>query len=598
MHFQNQQHLEPARKEIDRTLEVEHGPFVADMTRPGLLHGAVVYSVHARAKILNIELSKARQLAGVVAVLTAVDVPGERYQGLLERDWPVLVAIGEEARCVGDVVAIIAAEDVEIAREAAKLVEVEYDVLDPVDDPESALAALAPRVNSKRDNLLGRSAIQRGNAEDELARSQYVARGTFSTHSIDSFFVQPECALAEMLPNGRLCVHSQGQGFFEDARQIASMLGCPEDRVVVHLAPNGGAFGADEDLTILVHVALLAWKTGRPVKLSLDHNLDIPRHPTRHPMRLEYEVGCDAEGHLTAVRARILGDGGAYASVGAKILEMVASHAAGVYLVSHVDIEARVAYTNNSPNGAMRGFGVPQVMFALESCIDELAGLTGLDRWEIRYRNAVRAGDLVTTGQVLDKSSIGRCLMAVKPAWQQAKKNGIAIGIACGIKNAGAITTYGFAVQLVVLDEAGHVVRVIAAHDAGRANNPAVSKRAIEVSVRRGLRYALPEEFASEKGKSMGFSVDDIGVSRTRHIPNVEVILVEEKEGEGIFGPESVAEIGLVPTAAAVVSALRAADGIIRRELPLKDSTTQRTTGTMRHVHNHAPRVYVHRGSR
>ena len=606
MQFHNQQHLEAARKETDRTLDVDDRRFVAEMSRPGLLHAAVVCSAHARAKVLNIDTFKARQLPGVVAVLTAVDVPGERYQGLFARDWPVLVAIGEEVRCVGDVVAIIAAEDVEIAHEAAKLVEVEYKVLDPVDDPESALAALAPRVHSNRDNLLGRYVIHRGNADDELARSWHVARGVFSTECIDPLIVQPKCVLAEMLPNGRLCLHSQGQGVHDDPRQIASMFGWPEDRVVVRRVPSGGVFGANEDLTIQAHAALLAWKTGRPVKLSLNREQSIRMHPNRHPMRLEYEVGCDVEGHLTAVRARILGDGGAYTSVDAKVIEMVACHAVGTYLVSHVDVEARVAFTNNSATGAVRGFGVTQVMFALESCIDELADLTGIDRWEIRYRNAVRSGDLMMTGQVLDKSGIVRCLMAVKPAWQQAKKSGVAIGIACGIKNAGhdheAITTYAFAVQLVVLDESGHVARVVAAHDGGRADNTAFSKCEIEGSVRTGLAYALPEEFAIEKGKATNFSVGESGIFITPKMPNVEVILVEEKEAEETFGIESVAEIGLVPTAAAVVSALRAGDGIIRRELPVKDSTAQRMTRVAAgEVYRRAPpseRVYVHRGSR
>jgi len=691
--------------------------FVADLTRPGLLHGAVVLSAHARAKIKKIDTAKARQLPGVVAILTAEDVPGERYQGLLERDWPVFIAPGEEARCVGDMIAAVAAEDLATAREAAQLVEIEYEVLDPIVDPGMALRPTAPRINPQHDNLLGRSVIRRGNAEDALAQSRYTTRGVFTTQRIEHLFLEPECALAELLPDGRLCVHSQGQGVYDDQRQIASVLGWPEERVVVRLVPNGGAFGGKEDLTIQAHAALLALKTGRPVKLSLDREQSIRMHPKRHPMRLEYEVGCDVEGHLTAVRARILGDSGAYASVGAKVLERAAGHAAGAYHVPHVDVEARAAYTNNPPSGAMRGFGVPQVTFALESCIDELAEMVGLDRWEIRYRNAVRVGDPVTTGQILEKSvGIERCLLAVKNAWDEAKKTGRAVGIACGIKNSGigngvpecgrvllrvendgtislfngftemgqglftvlaqiaaevtllplatfrprvdtdvpcasgqttasrgallsgkaaeiaarklkavlddgktlgelvghefygehvitdttpigadvehpkTHTTYGFAVQLVMLDEAGHIERVIAAHDVGRALNPAFCKGQIEGAIHMGLGYALTEELVCEKGMPTTFWLRDLGVLRARDMPEVEVILVEESEPEGPFGAKGIGEIGLVPTAAAVASALRAGDGIQRHELPMKDSTAARAMSVgAHHAHHHAP---------
>ncbi len=691
--------------------------FVADMSRPGMLHGSVLLSPHARAKVLRIDTTKARGLPGVIAVLTADDVPGERYQGLLERDWPAFIAIGEETRCVGDVLAAIAAEDPATARDAATLVEVEYEVLEPVVDPRVALAPSAPRINPRHENLLGHSAIRRGNAAEALGASKHVARGAFSTQRIEHLFLEPECALAEILPDGRLCVHSQGQGVYDDRRQIASMLGMSEDRVVVRLVPNGGAFGGKEDLTIQGHAALLALKTGRPVKLPLDREQSIRLHPKRHPMQLEYEVGCDVEGHFTAIRARIVGDGGAYASVGAKVLERAAGHAAGAYHIPNVDVEAIVAYTNNPPSGAMRGFGVPQVTFALEACIDELAEKMGIDSWEIRYRNALRVGDRVTTGQILEKSvGIERCLLAVKPAWDEARKNGRAVGIACGIKNSGigngvpergrvmlrvendgtialfngftemgqglftvlaqiaaevtglplAIfrprvdtdapcatgqttasrgallsgraaeiagnklraaldtgqtlerlagqeffgehlitdtnpieadvpnpkthTTYGFAAQVVVVDHAGHIERVLAAHDVGRALNPAFCTAQIEGAMHMGLGYALTEELVCEKGMPTTFWLRDLGVLRARDMPEVEVILVEEPEPEGPFGAKGIGEIGLVPTAAAVAGALYAFDAKRRRELPMKDSPAAIAMSVgPSHAHHHVP---------
>jgi len=701
--------------------------FVADMSRPGMLHGAVVLSAHARAKITSIDTTKARALPGVVAVVTAADVPGERYQGLLEQDWPVFIAVGEEARCVGDVLAVVAAEDLATAREAARLVRVAYKVLEPVVDPIAALEPAAPRINPKHENLLGQTEVRRGNANEALDRSPHVARGCFTTQRVEHLFLEPECALGEMLADGRVCVHSQGQGVYDDRRQIASMLGWSEDRVVVRLVPNGGAFGGKEDLSVQAHAALLAWKTGRPVKLSLDREQSIRMHPKRHPMHLEYELGCDVEGHLTGLHVRIIGDGGAYASVGAKVLERAAGHAAGPYLVPHVDVEAIAAYTNNPPSGAMRGFGVPQVTFALEACMDELAELTGLDRWEIRFRNVVRVGDPVTTGQVLEKSvGIERCLLAVKPVWEEAKKNGRAAGIACGIKNSGigngvpergrvllrveadatvslfngftemgqglftvlaqiaaevtglplatfrpsvdtdvacasgqttasrgallsgkaaeiaatklrssldsgqtidhlvgkefwgehlitdttpigadvpspkTHTAYGFAAQVVLLDEHGHIERVVAAHDVGRALNPAFCKGQIEGAVHMGLGYALTEALVCEKGMPETFWLRDLGVLRARDMPEVDVILVEETEPEGPFGAKGIGEIGLVPTAAAVASALCAVDGVRRRELPMKDSVAAQAMSVgPHHAHHHPPpseRVFFRKG--
>lgn len=561
--------------------EPTHKQFVEDMTRPGLLYGAVVWSAHARAKVLNIDTSQAQQLPGVVAVMTAADVPGERYQ----RDYPVFVAVGEDVRGVGDVLVTIAAEDLKTALEAVKFVSVEYDVLDPVDD------------------LLRRSVILRGNAKDELAHSCHVARAVFLTRDIECREPELECALAELVPNGGLCVHSKGQDVHEKTRQIAAVLGWTEDRVIVRLAPNGGVFEATDDLTLQAHAALLAWKTGRPVKLSRDKEQVIRRQGKRHPMRLEYEVGCDVEGHLTAMRARILVDSQAYSSVDAHVLEMVAGHAAGAYAVSHVDVEARAAYTSHLPSGAMHGFGVSQVMFALESCIDELADLTGLDRWEIRYRNALRAGDAVATGQVLDESvGVVRCLRAVKPAWYEAKKSGHSVGIACGMKRAETIANYEFAVQLVVCNEAGRITRVIAAHDVGNVPNSAVYEGQIKTSVRLGLGYALTEEFANEIGMLKTLSASGVGDLQSRNTPKIEVILVEGKETERPVGVENIAEIGIAPTAAAVASALRAADGIMRRELPMQNSTAEPTmTVVAHHVRHRAPsleRVYVHRGIR
>lgn len=698
-------------------------PYVADLTRPCMLRGAVALSAHARARVIRIDTAKARALPGVVAVLTAADVPGERWYGLLEQDWPAFVAEGEEARCVGDVIAAVAAEDEATAREAARLVEVTYEPLEPVVDPEAALAPGAPQVNPRHENLLSRSALRRGDAGAALAASAHVAQGTYRTQRIEHLFLEPECALAEPMPSaagGGIRLYTQGQGVFDDRRQVARLLGLPEERVLVELVPSGGAFGGKEDLSIQAHTALLALKTGRPVKLALSREESIRMHPKRHPMTIDLELGCDAEGRLTAVRARILGDSGAYASVGAKVLERAAGHAAGPYRVPHVDVEARAAYTNNPPSGAMRGFGVPQITFALEGCLDALAARAGLDPWEIRWRNAVDAGDAVTTGQVLrDSVGIKRTLLAVKPAYDAARAAGRAVGIACGIKNsgigngvpergaarlvveeggtvalsngfsemgqglltilsqiaaevtglpatafrpkvdtsapldcgqttasrgtllsgpavidaarklradldaAGSIaalagrvydgeyrirdttplehegpdpkthTAYGFATQVVVLDEKGHVARVVAAHDVGRAINPSLCSGQIEGAVHMGLGYALTEELPCEGGAPKTTWLRELGVLRAHDMPEVEVILVEDPTPEGPYGAKGVGEIGLVPTAAAVAGALADFDGIRRYTLPMKDAPAALAMSVGPH-HRHAHHERAH----
>ena len=225
---------------------------------------------------------------------------------------------------------------------------------------------------------------------------------------------------------------------FDDRRQVASFLGVPEDRVIVELVPNGGAFGGKEDLSIQAHAALLATMTGRPVRVRLDRAQSVRMHPKRHPVELAYDVGCDAGGCLTAVRARMIGDSGAYASVGAKVLERAAGHACGPYRVPNVDVEAIAVTTNNPPCGAMRGFGVNQAAFALEGAIDRLAELVGLDGLEMRARNLVEEGDMLTTGQVLDKPvGARRTLEAVREAYYAERARGRAVGIACGVQNSG-----------------------------------------------------------------------------------------------------------------------------------------------------------------
>jgi xanthine dehydrogenase molybdenum-binding subunit len=405
--------------------------YIDDMKVPGMLLGAVRLSDHPRALVKRIDVSKARALPGVHAVVTARDVPGQRFQGLIYKDWPIFVAEGEETRYVGDMLAAVAADDEATARRAAALVEVEYEVRPPLTDPEEALADGAPSVHRK-GNLLSTSRFRRGDPDAAEKASAHVVTETFHTQFIEHLFLEPESCL--VVPGSPVVLYSQGQGVFDDRRQVASAMGMKESELEVVLVTNGGAFGGKEDLSIQAQTCLLAKVAGRPVKLTLSREESIRVHPKRHPIKMTYTVGCDAKGKLTFVRARMIGDKGAYASVGSKVLERAAGHATSAYQVDHVDVVAHAVYTNNPPCGAMRGFGANQAAFAMESCLDMLAEKVGLDGWDIRWLNALAEGDRFGTGQKLT-SSVGlkATLELVKDDYKRAKY----AGIACGIKNCG-----------------------------------------------------------------------------------------------------------------------------------------------------------------
>ena len=320
-------------------------PYVADMKVPGMLHGAVVLSEHPRARVVQIDTTTALAMPGALRVLVASDVPGDRYVGLIRHDWPVFVAQGEETRCVGDVLALVVAESQFAARRAAEQVTVDYEILEPVTDPDAALLADSPLVH-EAGNLLDACAFARGDVNAALASSEHVIEQTFSTQRIEHAYLEPEACLA--VPRGDLLnVYSQGQGVHDDQRQVAAVLGLSTDRVEVELVANGGAFGGKEDLSVQAQTALAAHLLQRPVRTVLTREQSIRMHPKRHPITMHYTVGADAEGQLTAVRARMIGDTGAYASVGMKVLERAAGHSCGPYRVANVDIEAKTVYTNN-----------------------------------------------------------------------------------------------------------------------------------------------------------------------------------------------------------------------------------------------------------
>ena len=415
----------------DQTLGAKS--FVADMTEEGMLHGALVLADHPRATLIRIDASKAFEMPGVERILTSEDVPGVCNHGLIVPDWPLLVAVGETTRFVGDVLAVVVADTQHHARTAAAAVEVEYEVLDPVDSPEAALAANAPRIHPG-GNLLEVCRFSRGDVDAALDAAAFVVEETYSTQRIEHAFLEPEASLASPAVNGGLKVWSQGQGVHDDQLQIAAILGLERDQIEVELVSNGGAFGGKEDLSVQGHAALAAWLLQRPVRIVLTREQSLRIHPKRHPITLRYTAGSDPEGRLIALRADIVGDTGAYASVGAKVLERAAGHSCGPYRVPNVDVEARTVYTNNPPCGAMRGFGANQAAFAIEGVLDILAEMVGIDGYDIRERNILDPGDRFATGQLMTSScGIRQTLEAVRDVYKSAPR----AGIACGIKNTG-----------------------------------------------------------------------------------------------------------------------------------------------------------------
>ena len=409
------------------------GEFVDDMQVPGMLHGAVLRTKYPRAVVKKIDVSAARVSPGVLAVLTAKDVPAERLLGHIVHDWPVMIAEGEETHYVGDALVVLAAETREAARRALELIRVEYEELPPLLSPAAAMAEGAPRLHPK-GNLLSETVMKRGDVDKAISEAKYVVTQHYSTPRQEHAFLEPESALAIPTEGGSLTVYTAGQGVYDDHRGIVEMLGVPDEKVRVISKLVGGGFGGKEDLSVQHHAALLAWHSGRPVKLTFSRAESFRVHPKRHPMEMDFTTACDAHGKITAVKARIIADTGAYASLGGPVLQRACTHAAGPYQIDNVDIEGRAIYTNNIPSGAFRGFGVTQTCFAMESNLNLLAAQVGITPWEIRFRNAIEPGGVLSNGQIADAgTALKETLLAVKPVID-ANPNA---GIACAFKNSG-----------------------------------------------------------------------------------------------------------------------------------------------------------------
>lgn len=411
------------------------GEYPDDLYLDGMIYGSAVRAEYPRARVLAIHTDEAKALPGVVGVFTAQDIPGNVKVGHLKQDWDTMIPVGKTTHYIGDAICLVAAETPEILEEAKKLVKVEYEPLEGVFDPREAMKENAPLVHEGSEtNVLAHEHLVRGNADEVIAKSKYKVTRHYETPWTEHAFLEPETAVAMPFDGDGVFIYSTDQGTYDTQHECMAMLGLPPEKVIVENKLVGGGFGGKEDVSVQHHAALIAYLTKRTVKVKLTRKESIMIHPKRHPFYMDVTSACDEEGHLTALKAVVVSDTGAYASLGGPVLQRACTHAAGPYNFQTIDIDGKAVYTNNPPAGAFRGFGVTQTCFASEMNLNLLAEMVGISPWEIRYRNAVRPGEVLPNGQIADPATgIAETLEAVKEIYDSEKY----VGIGCAMKNAG-----------------------------------------------------------------------------------------------------------------------------------------------------------------
>ncbi|MEP7191884.1 MAG: selenium-dependent xanthine dehydrogenase [Actinomycetota bacterium] len=407
------------------------GLFADDIRLDGMIYAKALRTKYPRAIVNAIDTSKAQAHPDCVAVLTANDVP-ENKIGHIVNDWDVMIRVGDTTRYVGDALALVATADEDKLDEILALIDVDYTELEPVTTPQDSLRADAPLLH-ERGNVCAVEHVNRGDVRGALAGSAHVVTRKFTVPWQEHGFLEPECAVAEPVGDG-LRLYTSSQSVYDEQREISRMLRLPPEKVRSSATLVGGGFGGKEDMTVQHHAALMAWHTQKPVKVKFSRQESLDYHVKRHPMDMEFTVGCDENGRLTALRAILISDTGAYASLGGPVMQRACTHAGGPYNFQNVDILGLAMYTNNPVSGAFRGFGVAQSLFAMEGCVNELAEMCGLDAWEFRYLNAVRPGDELPNGQIVDDAvGIVECLESLKGDFYKYPGAGLAVGI----KNTG-----------------------------------------------------------------------------------------------------------------------------------------------------------------
>ncbi len=408
------------------------GLYVDDIALPGMIYAKALRSPHPRAKVVSIDTSKALGHPDVVKILTAADVPFNKT-GHIVPDWDVMIAQGDITRYIGDSVALVATNHKESLDEVLALIEVEYEPLPPITNPAEAMREGAPLLHEK-GNILFKQELKRGDVDGAIASATHVVTHHYSTPMTDHAFMEPECAIAQPHGEGGVLLFTGSQSVYDEQREIARMLQLPLEKVRSQSKLVGGGFGGKEDMSVQHHAALMAWHTGKPVKVKFSRQESLNVHTKRHAMEMDVTTACDKDGKLLAMRAMLISDCGAYASLGGPVLQRACTHAAGPYNFQNVDITGICVYTNNVPGGAFRGFGVTQSCFAAEQNLNLLAEKVGISPWEIRHRNAIRPGQVLPNGQIAaPDTAYVECLEAVKDVYESSSY----AGIAGSMKNSG-----------------------------------------------------------------------------------------------------------------------------------------------------------------
>lgn len=424
--------------------------YTDDLEFDGMLYAKVRRSLVPHAILTALDISKAKALPGVVAVLTAEDIPAEHNHGLVTYDWPVLVGVGERIRYVGDALALVAAETQEIAEQASALIEAQFALRPVITTAVQARQEGVPQIH-QNGNLLKHIKVRKGDMDQGFAEADVVLEHTFHTPATDHAFIEPECSIGVPLPDGRVEIYVGSQIPYQDRTQVARVMGWPEERVRIVGQLMGGGFGGKEDVMGQIHVAMLANATKRPVKLLFSRHESLLVHPKRHATQIRVKIGAKKDGRILACETELYGDTGAYASLGEKVMTRATTHSAGPYDIPHVRADCYAMYTNNPPAGAFRGFGVTQAAFAVESIMEMLAETLAIDPIELRRINALHVGSITNTGQEL-RESVGlmECIDRVSAEMQKHSPQPFhpvadpasphlvtAWGFAAGYKNTG-----------------------------------------------------------------------------------------------------------------------------------------------------------------
>ena len=529
-----------------------------DFDQQGFLHGKILRSPHPHALIKSIKVDRAKQLPGVAAVLTAKEVPGRNGFGAIIPDQPVIC--GDKVRYVGDAVALVAAETEMIAQKALELIEVEYEPLPAVFDPREALKKDAPQIH-ERGNLLSYNKLRKGDLETGFSEAEVVIQRTYQVPFLEHAYIEPDVTMAVPQKDGTMMVEGPMQAPFTTRRNLAAVLGVPVNRVRARQVPMGGGFGGKEDSPIDIgcRAAVLAWHTGRPVRLALEREEITLQTCKRHPMIMEIKLGAKKDGTLTAFEGVIYDEQGAYGSLGPLIPPAGGSHIhsmimmPGPYEIPHVKVDAYLAYTNHPYGGAMRGFGAPQVHIAHEQIIDELALELGMDPLEIRRKNAFKLGSTTATGQVLDQSvglqeTLESCARAFdwekrskKAGYldpQKTKRRGVGIGMGWYRTSIG-IAGDGCGANVYVHED-GSVLLYTGITEMGQGSStvlPQICAEELGISVDQ-VRLVTPDtDLVPESGPTVG--------SRSTTLMGNAIIMAARQVKESIL--EAAAELLLVP---------------------------------------------------